>query len=78
MKIVLSIHHDFGSEEEDLILSGELEGGFSIDYALSALISYHKGKEVVLYHFKPYFQLDNRSSGYYIQTTVSEIIIHFN
>lgn len=77
MKIVLSLHSDFGSDAEDLILGGELEGGFSIDYALSALVSYHKGKEVILYSFKPHFQLDNRNSRYHIQTTVNEIVIHF-
>lgn len=77
MKIKLSIHYDLGSDEGDLILGGELEGGLSIDYALNALISYHKGKEVVLFNFSPYFQLDNRYSGYHIQTTINEIIIHF-
>lgn len=77
MKIKLSIHYDLGSDEADLILGGELEGGLSIDYALSALVSYHRGKEVILYNFSPYFQLDNRNRGYYIQKTDDEIIITF-
>lgn len=77
MKISISLHHDLGSDTQDLILSDELEGGYSIDYALSSLVSYHKGKEVILYNFKPYFQLDNRNSGYNITTTINEIIINF-
>lgn len=78
MEIKISIEYDLGSDECDLIYSGELEGGFSIDYALNALVSYRKGKEVILYDFSPYLKLDNRFSGYNIKVTVSDIIIIFN
>jgi hypothetical protein len=54
-----------------------LEGGYSLDYALNSLVSYHKGKEIIIFNFKKYFALDNRWSGYKIDDYGTKIVINF-
>jgi hypothetical protein len=54
-----------------------LEGGYSIDYALNSLVSYYKGKEIIIFNFKKYFALDNRWSGYKIDDYGTKIVINF-
>jgi hypothetical protein len=77
MKITLTHLSDFTPEVVDLILNEKLEGGYSIDYALNSLVSYHHGKEVIIYNFDKFFKLDNRWSGYKVEVFVSSIIINF-
>lgn len=77
MTITLSIHTDFTEEIVDLILEGKLEGGYSIDYALNALMSSYDGGEIVLFDFNKYFKLDNRWCGYIIEVFGNKIIIKF-
>ena len=66
MNITLSIHEDFTTEILELILKGKLEGGYSIDYALNSLMSFHEGKEIVVFDFNKFFKLDNRKCSYKI------------
>ena len=77
MIITLSIHTDFTNEIVELILGGKLEGGYSIDYALNSLVSYHEGSEVIIYNFDKYLKLDNRWSGYEIEKYENKIVIKF-
>lgn len=77
MKITLSIHTDIKPDILNLILDGKLEGGFSIDYALNALVSFHEGKEVIIFDFNKYLMLDNRFCDYNINTTINTIEINF-
>ena len=56
MNITLSIHEDFTTEILELILKGKLEGGYSIDYALNSLMSFHEGKEIVVFDFNKFFK----------------------
>ena len=77
MTITLSIHTDFTKDIVNLILDDELEGGYSIDYALNALMSSYNGKEIILFDFNRYFKLDNRWSGYDIEVFGSKIVIKF-
>jgi hypothetical protein len=77
MIITLSIHTDFTEDIVDLILDDKLEGGYSIDYALNALMSSYDGKEIILFDFNRYFKLDNRWCGYDIEVLSNKIIIKF-
>jgi hypothetical protein len=77
MTLTLSIHTDFTKDIVDLILGDKLEGGYSIDYALNALMSSYNGKEIILFDFNRYFKLDNRWSGYDIEVFGSKIVIKF-
>jgi hypothetical protein len=77
MIITLSIHTDFTKDIVDLILDGKLEGGYSIDYAHNALVSYYDGKELILFDFNRYFKLDNRWCGYDIEVFGTKITIKF-
>ncbi len=77
MNITLSLLNDFTSEVADLIIKEKLEGGYSIDYALNSLVSYHRGKEVIIYNFDKFFKLDNRWSGYEVKTFGTTITIDF-
>ena len=77
MIITLSIHTDFTEDIVDLILDGKLEGGYSIDYALNALMSSYNGNEIILFDFNRYFKLDNRWCGYDIEVLSNKIIIKF-
>jgi hypothetical protein len=75
MYITLSLHTDISPEIVDLILDGKLEGGFSIDYALNALISFVDEKEVIIFSFDKYFKLDNRWSTYKIEEMGTKLVI---
>ena len=75
MNITLSIHEDFTTEILELILKGKLEGGYSIDYALNSLMSFHEGKEIVVFDFDKFFKLDNRKCSYKIQNYGTIIVI---
>jgi hypothetical protein len=77
MIITLSIHTDFTEDIVDLIIDNKLEGGYSIDYALNALMSSYDGKEIILFDFNRYFKLDNRWCGYDIEVLSNKIIIKF-
>lgn len=77
MNITLSIHEDFTNEIVELILKGKLEGGYSIDYALNSLVSFCEGKEIIIFDFNKYLNLDNRKSGYEIKNYGTIIIIKF-
>jgi hypothetical protein len=77
MQIIISLHTDIAPHIAELILDGKLEGGYSIDYALNALVSFHNGKEVIVYNFDKYLKLDNRWCGYTIETHKKEIVIKF-
>ena len=77
MQITIFIDTDLAPHIVDLILGGKLEGGYSIDYALNSLVSFHNGKEVIIYNFDKYLKLDNRWSGYIIKSNEKEIIIKF-
>lgn len=75
MNITLSIHEDFTTEIVELILKGKLEGGYSIDYALNSLMSFHEGKEIIVFDFNKFFKLDNRKCSYEIQNYGTIIVI---
>jgi hypothetical protein len=77
MTITVSIHTDFTQDIIDLILRNKLEGGYSIDYALNALVSSYNGNEVIIFDFNRYFKLDNRWCGYDIEVLTNKIIIKF-
>jgi hypothetical protein len=77
MIITLSIHTDFTKDIVDLIIDNKLEGGYSIDYALNALMSSYNGNEIILFDFNRYFKLDNRWCGYDIEVLSNKIIIKF-
>jgi hypothetical protein len=77
MQVVLTLSKDIAPHIADLILGGKLEGGYSIDYALNALVSSLNGKEIVIYNFTKYFWLDNRWSGYKIDNYGTKIVINF-
>lgn len=75
MNITLSIHEDFTTEILELILKGKLEGGYSIDYALNSLVSFHEGKEIIVFDFNKFIKLDNRKCSYEIQNYGTIIVI---
>ena len=77
MQIVLTLNKDIVPHIADLILGGKLEGGYSIDYALNALVSSLNGNEIIIYNFTKYFWLDNRWSGYKIEDYGTKIVINF-
>jgi hypothetical protein len=77
MQVVLTLSKDIVPHIADLILGGKLEGGYSIDYALNALVSSLNGKEIIIYNFTKYFWLDNRWSGYKIDDYGTKIVINF-
>jgi hypothetical protein len=77
MQIVLTLNKDIAPHIVELILDRKLEGGYSIDYALNALVSFLNGREIVIYNFTKYFWLDNRWSGYKIDDYGTKIIINF-
>ena len=77
MQITLFIDTDIDEQMVGMIRDGKLEGGYSIDYALNALVSFHNGKEVIVYNFDKYLKLDNRWCGYTIENHKKEIVIKF-
>jgi hypothetical protein len=77
MQVILSLHTDIAPQIADLILDGKLEGGYSLDYALNALVSYLDGKEIIIYNFNKYLILDNRWGGYKIDDYGTKIVINF-
>lgn len=77
MNITILLSTDVDPTIANLILSHKLEGGYSIDYALNALVSYYEGKEVIIYTFSKYLWLDNRWGGYEIQDYGTKIVIKF-
>ena len=77
MIITILLSNDVDPAIADLILGHKLEGGYSIDYALNSLVSYHEGKEVEVYNFSKYLILDNRWGGYEIQDYGTKIVIKF-
>jgi len=77
MQVVLTLNKDIASHIAELILDGKLEGGYSIDYALNALVSFLNGKEIIICNFTKYFWLDNRWSGYKIDNYGTKIVINF-
>jgi hypothetical protein len=77
MQVVLTLNKDIVPHIAELILSGKLEGGYSIDYALNSLVSFLNGREIVIYNFTKYFWLDNRWSGYKIDDYGKKIVINF-
>jgi hypothetical protein len=77
MQVVLTLNKDIAPHIAELILDGKLEWGYSIDYALNALVSFLNGKEIVIYNFTKYFWLDNRWSGYKIDNYGTKIVINF-
>lgn len=77
MQVILSLHTDIDPHIADLILDGKLEGGYSLDYALNALVSYLDGKEIIIYNFNKYLILDNRWGGYKIDDYGTKIVINF-
>jgi len=77
MQVVLTLNKDIAPHIAELILDRKLEGGYSIDYALNALVSFLNGKEIIIYNFTKYFWLDNRWSGYKIDDYGTKIVINF-
>jgi len=77
MNITILLSTDVDPTIANLILGHKLEGGYSIDYALNSLVSYHEGKEVEVYNFSKYLRLDNRWGGYEIQDYGIKIVIKF-
>lgn len=77
MNITILLSTDVDPIIVNLILGHKLEGGYSIDYALNSLVSYHGGKEVEVYNFSKYLILDNRWGGYVIQDYGTKIVIKF-
>ena len=77
MNITILLSTDVDPTIANLILDHKLEGGYSIDYALNALVSFYQGKEVIVYDFSKYMRLDNRWSGYEIQDYGTKIVIKF-
>jgi hypothetical protein len=68
MQITIFIDTDIDTQMVEMIRDSKLEGGYSIDYALNALVSFHNGKEVIVYNFDKYLKLDNRWCGYKIES----------
>lgn len=77
MNITILLSTDVDPTIANLILDHKLEGGYSIDYALNALVSFYQGKEVIVYDFSKYMRLDNRWGGYEIQDYGTKIVIKF-
>lgn len=77
MNITILLSTDVDPTIANLILGHKLEGGYSIDYALNSLVSYHEGEEIEVYNFSKYLILDNRWGGYEIQDYGTKIIIKF-
>ncbi len=77
MNITILLSTDVDPIIANLILDYKLEGGYSIDYALNALVSSYQGKEIIIFNFNKYLKLDNRWSGYEIQDYGTKIVIKF-
>jgi hypothetical protein len=77
MQVIVLLSTDVEPDIAELILEHKLEGGYSLDYALNSLVSYYKGKEIIIFNFKKYFALDNRWSGYKIDDYGTKIVINF-
>jgi len=77
MQVIILLSTDVEPDIAELILGHKLEGGYSLDYALNALVSYHEGKEIIIFNFKKYFVIDNRWSGYKIDDYGTKIVINF-
>jgi len=77
MQVIILLSTDVEPDIAELILGYKLEGGYSLDYALNALVSYHEGKEIIIFNFKKYFVIDNRWSGYKIDDYGTKIVINF-
>lgn len=77
MNLTILLSTDVDPAIADLILDHKLEGGYSIDYALNALVSFYKGKEIEVYNFNKYLKLDNRWGSYEIQDYGTKIVINF-
>jgi len=77
MQVIVLLSTDVEPDIAELILGHKLEGGYSLDYALNALVSYHEGKEIIIFNFKKYFVIDNRWSGYKIDDYGTKIVINF-
>ena len=77
MQIVILLSKDVPKEISELILEHKLEGGYSIDYALNSLVSYHNGNEITIFDFTKYLRLDNRFSGYEIDDYGTKIVVNF-
>jgi hypothetical protein len=77
VQIVILLSKDVPEDISELILGHKLEGGYSIDYALNSLVSYHNGKEIIIFNFTKYLVLDNRFSGYKIDDYGTKIVINF-
>ena len=77
MQIVILLSQEVSKEISELILDYKLEGGYHIDYAFNSLMSYHNGKEVEIYNFSKFIQLDNRKGGYEIDDYGTKIVINF-
>lgn len=77
MTIILHVNCDIDPNIAKLILNKELKFGYSIDYALNSLMSFYQNKEIIVFNFSKYLQLDNRFSGYHIEDYVTKIIINF-
>jgi len=77
MQVVILLSTDVEPDIAELILEHKLEGGYSLDYALNSLVSYHEGKEIIIFNFKKYFVIDNRWSGYKIDDYGTKIVINF-
>ncbi len=77
MQVIILLSTDVEPDIAELILEHKLEGGYSLDYALNSLVSYHEGKEIIIFNFKKYFVIDNRWSGYKIDDYGTKIVINF-
>lgn len=77
MNVTILLSTDVNPVVTELILSGKLEGGYSIDYAKNSLVSFYNGEELDVFNFSKYFVLDNRWGGYTIDNYGTKIVIHF-
>lgn len=77
MKIILNVDSDIDPNIAKLILNKKLKSGYSIDYELNSLMSFYQDKEINVFNFSKYLQLDNRFSGYHIDEYVTKIVINF-
>ena len=75
--IIISVHSDVDPNVAELILDKKLRGGYWIDYALNALVSYYEEKEIIIFDFNKYIILDNRLLGYHIEDYGTKIVINF-
>ena len=77
MNVVVLVSKDVSKDIAELIYDHKLEGGYSIDYALNSLVSYHNGKEIIIFDFTKYLRLDNRFCGYEIDDYGTKIVVNF-